>query len=102
LRVAQQSASSAAGNAREIVMKKVAIVMLGAASIALSFANAAAAAERRHVRLHHVRPPVFSAGTNPGDAYDYYYPGWGRPAVPSYGVYPGLIYGGATSPPTGH
>jgi hypothetical protein len=100
LRAAQKNGGGAAGKVRETSMKKVAIITLGAALTALSFADAASAAERQHARHHHVRP-VFSTGTNPSDAYDYYYPGWGRPAVPPYGVYPGLIYGGAISAPAG-
>jgi hypothetical protein len=78
-------------------MRKITAIAIGAALIALSVSNAASAAERH--RSRHVQQPAFSGG-DPSDAFGYY-PGWGRPMVPSYGVYPGLIYGGATSAPAG-
>ncbi|MDB5654582.1 MAG: hypothetical protein JWQ94_2195 [Tardiphaga sp.] len=77
-------------------MKKITIAAM-AVALTASFASHAGAAERHHGR--HVQQAGASTG-DPRDAYGYY-PGWGRPMVPSYGVYPGLIYGGATSAPAG-
>ena len=83
-------------------MKKITYAAMGAALVALSVANTASATER-HPTRHVDRPAV--AASDPRDAYaswqGQYYPGWGRPAVPTYGVYPGLIYGGAISAPAG-
>jgi hypothetical protein len=80
----------------ENVMKKITATAITAVLIA-AFASGAGASERHHRR--HVQQPGVSTG-DARDAYGYY-PGWGRPMVPSYGVYPGLIYGGATSAPAG-
>ena len=76
-------------------MKKITATAMSAVLIA-AFASSAGASERHRGR--HVQPSASA-----GDARDAfaYYPGWGRPKVPSYGVYPGLIYGGATSAPAG-
>jgi hypothetical protein len=84
----------------EIVMKKITYAAVGAALIALSVANAASASERYHARRH-VQQQSVSTNADPRNSFDYYYPGWGREPVPAYGVYPGLIYGGATSAPAG-
>jgi len=75
-------------------MKKITATAMAAVLIA-AFASSAGASERHR---RHVQPSASA-----GDARDAfaYYPGWGRPKVPSYGVYPGLIYGGATSAPAG-
>ncbi len=75
-------------------MKKITATTLAAALMAALASNAGAA--ERH-RGHHFQQPDVSTG----DARyaDGYYPGWGRPMVPSYGVYPGLIYGGGISAP---
>lgn len=80
-------------------MKKFSYAAMGAALVVLSV-SAASASERHHVRRH-IKHATVSTNTDPRDAYDYY-PGWGRPKAPSYGVYPGLIYGGAISAPAGH
>jgi hypothetical protein len=68
------------------------------ALVALTVANAANASEPRHARRH--AQPVTTTTNDPRNAFDYY-PGWGRDSVPLYGVYPGLVYGGATSAPAG-
>lgn len=78
-------------------MNRFVAASLGAAVIASSLASAADA-NTRHIRRH-ASPPAISADTR--EAYDYY-PGWGRDKVAVRGVYPGLIYGGAMSPPAGH
>jgi hypothetical protein len=77
-------------------MNRIVAATFGAAVIASSLAGAANA-DTRHIRRH-PSPPAMSTDTR--DAYDYY-PGWGRDKVTVRGVYPGLIYGGATSPPAG-
>ena len=79
-------------------MSKIVLMAAGAALVALSMAGAAGAAERHRGR-HLAQQPATSF-TEPRDAFAYY-PGWGRDKVPSYGVYPGLIYGGAISAPAG-
>ena len=79
-------------------MKKLTAAAIAAVLIA-AFASSAGAKERHRGR--HVHHAAVSTG-DPRDAYaSGYYPGWGRPMVPSYGVYPGLIYGGATFAPAG-
>ena len=77
-------------------MRKIVLTAAGAVLIALSISTAASASERH--RRH--APPQPVGVTDPRDAFGYY-PGWGRDRVPSYGVYPGLIYGGAISAPAG-
>ena len=78
-------------------MKKITATAIAAVLIAAFVSNAGAT--ERHRR--HAQQPGVSTGDS-RDAYaSGYYPGWGRPMVPSYGVYPGLIYGGATSAPAG-
>ncbi|MET0707111.1 MAG: hypothetical protein ABWY82_09750 [Tardiphaga sp.] len=79
-------------------MRKLVLTAAGAALIALSITSAASATERHRAR-HVTQQPAVGA-TDPRDAFGYY-PGWGRERVPSYGVYPGLIYGGAISAPAG-
>lgn len=79
-------------------MRKIVLTVAGAALLAMSMAHAANAAERHRGR--HVAQQPAAWFTEPRDAFAYY-PGWGRDRVPSYGVYPGLIYGGATSAPAG-
>ena len=76
----------------------IAAIALCGAMLALSVAHAGAAP--RH-QARSAPWPVADSGRDPDHVAGYYYPGWGRPAVPSYGVYPGLIYGGATSAPAG-
>jgi hypothetical protein len=97
---AQQNAGVTPTKPWEIVMKKITYAAVGAALIALSVANAASASERHHARRH-VQQQSVSTNADPRNAFDSYYPGWGRDPVPTYGVYPGLIYGGATSAPAG-
>ncbi|WP_441241670.1 hypothetical protein [Tardiphaga sp. 768_D3_N2_1] len=80
-------------------MKAFIATVLVATVVATMVADAASASERKHARRH-VQQPGTSTRIDPREAYDYY-PGWGREAVPIYGVYPGLIYGGATSAPAG-
>ena len=80
-------------------MKTFIATVLVATVVATMVGNAASASERKPVRRH-VQQQGVSARIDPREAYDYY-PGWGREAVPVYGVYPGLIYGGATSAPAG-
>ena len=78
-------------------MKKITATAMAAVLIT-AFASSAGATERHR---RHVQQPDVST-SDPRDAYaSGYYPGWGRPMAPSYGVYPGLIYGGATSAPAG-
>ncbi len=79
-------------------MRKIVLMAAGAALVAVFVADAAGAAERHRGRHITQQPAV--GFTQPRDAFAYY-PGWGRDRVPSYGVYPGLIYGGATSAPAG-
>ena len=79
-------------------MRKIVLMAAGAALVAVSMADAAGAAERHRGR-HVIHQPA-AGFVEPRDAFAYY-PGWGRDRVPSYGVYPGLIYGGATSAPAG-
>jgi len=82
-------------------MKKITTAVLGAALVALSFAGAANASERHHVRRG-VHQPVASGTTDPRNAFDSYGgldPREARAAA--YGVQPGLVYGGATSAPAG-
>jgi hypothetical protein len=80
-------------------MRKFTCAVAGAA-VALSALNAASASER-HDRHRHLQQHGVSVHTGPREAYDYY-PGWGRDSVRLNGVYPGLMYGGATSAPAGH
>jgi hypothetical protein len=77
-------------------MKRFAVAAFGAAVIASSMAGTAEA-DTRHARRHEAPPAI---GAHALGAYNYY-PGWGREPVPVYGVYPGLIYGGAISAPAG-
>ena len=79
-------------------MRKIVLRAAGAALLAMSMAHSANAAERH--RMRHVTQQPAVGATDPRDAFGYY-PGWGRERVPSYGVYPGLIYGGAISAPAG-
>lgn len=81
-------------------MKKIVALGLGSALVVLIAASAASATERKNVR-HYAQHPVVATNSDPRNAFDYY-PGWGRDSVPVHGVYPGLIYGGATSAPAGH
>lgn len=67
------------------------------ALIVLTTAGAASASESRHVRRHGQHPIVVINGVSRNAVA--YYPGWGRDPVLVYGVYPGLIYGGAASAP---
>ena len=79
-------------------MKKLTATAMAAVLIA-AFASSANATERH--RSHHAKHQAVNT-SDPRDAYaSGYYPGWGRPMQPTYGVYPGLIYGGATSAPAG-
>jgi hypothetical protein len=81
---------------------KISYAVLGAALVALSAASTANASERHHIRRHVQQPHHLGSTADPRDSFAYYYPGWGRDRAPTYGVYPGLIYGGATSAPAGH
>lgn len=69
---------------------------LFAATLVMLSLTSVAHAGSRHVR--DAAAPGIDRAARGG--YDYY-PGWGREPVRIYGVYPGLIYGGATSPPAG-
>ena len=71
----------------------IATVLVGA------FASSAVASEPQRAR--NGQQAGISAGGPRVASAEGYYPGWGRPMLPSYGVYPGLIYGGATSAPAG-
>jgi hypothetical protein len=74
-------------------MKKFITAAVGSALIALAMTGAAGASGH-HMRKH----PVVVVNGDSRDAV-LYYPGWGRDPVPVYGVYPGLVYGGAASAP---
>lgn len=81
-------------------MRTFIAVAVAATLVATMGGNAASASERKPARRHVQQQQGVSAHIDPREAYAYY-PGWGREAVPVYGVYPGLIYGGATSAPAG-
>ncbi|MET0219242.1 MAG: hypothetical protein ABW213_01145 [Tardiphaga sp.] len=78
---------------------KTMIVTAVAAMLIAATAGNAGAAERTHAARYQQHSGAGWNG-NAREAYDYY-PGWGREPVKIYGVYPGLIYGGTTSPPAG-
>jgi hypothetical protein len=83
----------------DVAMKTMIATAVGAMLIAATAGQAAGAAERTHAARY--QQPAGAGWTGHSrEAYDYY-PGWGREPVKIYGVYPGLIYGGATSPPAG-
>jgi hypothetical protein len=71
-------------------------ITLATVSCCLALACGAASASEHHG--HRARVAVTMADS--ADA-ALYYPGWGREPVVVRGVYPGLVYGGATSAPAG-
>lgn len=96
-----ESRCSAPAVLRENIMKKITTAVLGAALVALSFASAASASERHHVRRA-VQQPTVSGATDPRNAFDSYGGLDARQSrAAAYGVQPGLVYGGTTSAPAG-
>jgi hypothetical protein len=80
-------------------MKTTITAAAASALIALTVSGAATASERRSVHRH-AQPQAVTTYSDSRDAFAYY-PGWGRDPVLVRGVYPGLVYGGATSAPAG-
>ncbi len=71
-------------------------ITLAAVCCLLAITAGSAIASEHHG--HRARVAVTTADSS--DAV-LYYPGWGREPVVVRGVYPGLVYGGASSPPAG-
>ncbi|MGM4922095.1 hypothetical protein AB7828_04560 [Tardiphaga sp. 215_C5_N2_1] len=80
-------------------MKTTITTAAASALIALIMSGAATASERRSAHRYAQPQAVTTYGAS-RDAFAYY-PGWGRDPVLIRGVYPGLVYGGATSAPAG-
>jgi hypothetical protein len=84
---------------RELFMKTTITTAAASALIALTVSGAATASEQRSAHRH-AQPQAVTTYGDSRDAFAYY-PGWGRDPVLVRGVYPGLVYGGATSAPAG-